>query len=174
MIGGFPKARNCGRNSRATECAWRPGFSAIQLSHVGPPGALDRQELTRRGLLSAPPPGNFEVPGDENTRAALGYLHANCSHCHNPDEARAEGPRCFDPRASFDFSLRVGELGSVERTATYRTTIGNVVRRGNPMHSELFLRVRARDPEWPTMPPLGTEVVDSHGVTLLRAWIEQL
>jgi hypothetical protein len=168
-----PTAADCmgchgGRRSRVL------GFSAIQLSHAGPPGGLDLQELTRRGLLSAPPPGDFEVPGDENTRAALGYLHANCSHCHNPDEARAEGPRCFEPRGPFDFSLRVGELGSVERTATYRTAIGKVVRRGSPMHSELFLRVRERDPDVPTMPPLGTEVVDADGVALLRAWIEQL
>lgn len=74
----------------------------------------------------------------------------------------------------FDFSLRVGELGGVERTATYRTAVGKVIRRGDPLHSALFLRVRERDPDAPTMPPLGTEVVDANGVALLRAWIEHL
>src|SRR5688572_32754644 len=36
-----------------------------------------------QGILSDPPIGDFPAPGDETTSAALGYIHANCGHCHN-------------------------------------------------------------------------------------------
>ena len=168
-----PAATECmgchgGRESRLL------GFSAIQLSHAGPPGGLNLRELTRRNLLSAPPPGDFVVPGDERAKAALGYLHANCSHCHNQNRPQGDGLRCFDPRNTIDFSLRVEDLGSVEQTATYRTAIGSVVERGNPSGSEVIRRASSRGGIETSMPPLGTEDVDNHGISLLQAWIEQL
>ena len=58
------------------------GFSALQLAHEGP-GALDA--IVRAGLLTDPPPDlDPRPPGDPETSRALGYLHANCGHCHNP------------------------------------------------------------------------------------------
>ena len=36
------------------------------------------------GLLSHPPAaGGYPLGADAATAAALGYLHANCGHCHN-------------------------------------------------------------------------------------------
>src|SRR5262249_57537884 len=60
------------------------GFSAIQLWRASPTPSV--ASLAAQNLLSAPPAAavDFTVPGDATARAALGYLHANCGHCHNP------------------------------------------------------------------------------------------
>src|SRR5262249_29697933 len=52
------------------------GFSAIQLSA---------------------PVQSFEVPGNDTERAALGYLHANCSNCHNQNLRARSGAICYRP-----------------------------------------------------------------------------
>lgn len=148
------------------------GFSAIQLASS--PGELDLDEVVARGMLSDPPRRPVAVPGDAATRAALGWLHANCSHCHNERRPENDGARCYDPLRSFDFTLRVGDLASVEATATYRTAVGTVIRPGDPERSDVVARARRRDPDWPSMPPLGTEVVDEAGLAALRAWIRRL
>jgi len=58
------------------------GFTALQLSH-NLPGSLNLQQITSMGWLNPPPTGTFALPGTEVEKAALGYLHANCGHCHN-------------------------------------------------------------------------------------------
>lgn len=169
-----PAASQCmgchgGRESRVL------GFSAIQLSHTSPPGELNLRELVRRDVLTQAPAEDFVVPGDDRAQAALGYLHANCSHCHNQNRPLSDGARCFDPQKRFDFSLRVQDLGRVEDTGVYRTAVGTgEVKRGKPDDSEMIRRVSERDPDMPTMPPLATEIVDDHGVAVLRDWISHL
>ncbi|WP_437737540.1 hypothetical protein [Sorangium sp. So ce1335] len=148
------------------------GFSAIQLASS--PGDVDLDEVVARGMLSDPPRGPVELPGDAVARAALGWLHANCSHCHNKRRPEGDGARCYDPLRSFDFTLRVDDLASVEATATYRTAVGKVIDPGDPEESDVVERARRRDPDWPSMPPLGTEVVDEAGLAALRAWIRRL
>ena len=54
---------------------------------------LDPAALFEEGWLSDAVPES-SVPGDPSTVAALGYLHANCSHCHNRDRP----PRVGDHR----------------------------------------------------------------------------
>ena len=56
------------------------GFTAIQLDHDL--DGVNLAALAAEGWLSDPPTASFDVPGDETTRAALGYLHANCGNCH--------------------------------------------------------------------------------------------
>ncbi|MBL8956720.1 MAG: hypothetical protein JNK82_38455 [Myxococcaceae bacterium] len=137
------------------------GFSALQLANVAP-GGFTLDEAVSRGLLSQPPASTaaLRIPGDAKQRAALGYLHANCAHCHNADRPEREGPRCFAPRPGLDLLLRAGELGDAQQTATYRTL---VPRGASAAHS----RMEARQ-----MPPLATEEVDTAGVALIRAWAE--
>lgn len=134
------------------------GFTAIQLA---------RAELDALPVTTPIPP--TALPGDATTQAALGYLHANCSHCHNANRPAHDGPRCYDPERSFSFQLRVGELATPEATATYRTAIGRVIDAGDPGDSEILDRMRAGE-----MPALGTEHVDEAGVRQLSAWIERL
>lgn len=148
------------------------GFSAVQLAES--PGEVDLDEVIARGMLSDPPSRPIAVPGDATARAALGWLHANCSHCHNERRPSRGAARCYDPQRDFDFTLRTSDLASVEETAAYRTAVGDVISPGNPDRSEVVRRASRRDSSWPSMPPLGTEVVDEVGLASLRAFIDAL
>jgi hypothetical protein len=149
------------------------GFSAVQLAGVAAPGELDLTGVVERGWLSDPPPSNLVVPGNEVELGALGYLHANCSHCHNQTRPERAGPRCFDPKDDYDFTLAVGRLDAVESTPTYQTVVGHAVKRGDPDDSKLYQLVGSRG-MFRQMPPLATEKVDTSAVANLRAWIEGL
>jgi len=157
-----PAADQCGGCHGGTRSGVL-GLSAIQL----PTEQLDA--LVARGLLTDPPPGPIELPGDATEQAALGWLHANCGHCHRPDRPPAPSERCYDPRRAFDLSLRVGDLGAVETTGVYRTAIGDVIEPGEPGASRLLDRI-----ERGAMPPLGHDDVDRDGAALVRRWIERL
>lgn len=169
-----PAARECmgchgGRASRVL------GFSALQLAHAAEPGALDLDDLAARGLFSAAPTSRPVVPGNDTERRALGYLHANCGHCHNQDRPARTGKRCFDPENRLDFWLRVDELETVASTSTYRSAIGSAIEPGAPDDSALITRVNRRgDRYFVGMPPLGTERVDVANVELLRRWIGEM
>ncbi|HEU5058013.1 MAG TPA: hypothetical protein VFU21_15890, partial [Kofleriaceae bacterium] len=138
------------------------------VSYVWRPDGLDA-----RGLLSDAPPATLAVPGDETERAALGYLHANCSHCHNQSRPGRDVAPCMDPDNSMDFTLSIADLGSVEETATYRTVVGDQVEPGDPASSELVARAGTRDLFY-RMPPLGSERVDDAAIELLERWIEEM
>ena len=149
------------------------GFSAIQLAGSAPPNQLDLADLVREARLTHPPASAPEVPGNAVEAAALGYLHGNCSHCHNPARPKREGARCFDPEDNYDFTLQLDQLESTTTTPTYRTAVGRAVKRGKPNDSRLYELVNSRG-MFRQMPPLATEKVDSSAVANLRAWIEGL
>jgi hypothetical protein len=149
------------------------GFSAIQLSQPAQSGEADLARLVEANLLSVQPAGSFAVPGNDSERQALGYLHANCSHCHNQNRPKRHGARCFDPKKPFDFSLSVAALGSPTETATYRSAIDSVIKPGRPGKSRLIELVSKRG-FGAQMPPLATERVDHAAVTLLSQWIQEL
>jgi hypothetical protein len=146
------------------------GFSAIQLAHAGAETTLDA--LIAGGRLSNAPPAlaaDATVPGDDTARAALGYLHANCGHCH-AGPAAPEGLR---------MRLDVG-LATPEETATYTTAVGVPaswmsmprIAPGDPANSAIWVRNGMRGLD--QMPPLGTEIVDSAGHDAVGAWISAL
>ncbi|HEU0036227.1 MAG TPA: hypothetical protein VFQ53_36690 [Kofleriaceae bacterium] len=147
------------------------GFSAIQLSGPAVAGMIDLDGLIAAQRLSAPPAGKLVVPGTADERAALGYLHANCSHCHN--QTRPASAPCFDPDRSFDFSLEVGDLATPADTAVYRTAIGEVIEPGHPDDSAV-IRLMSRRGLVRQMPPLATEQIDDAAVAQLRRWITNL
>lgn len=149
------------------------GFSMVQLPHEGRDGDLGIADLALEGRLSHPPSKPLVIPGDDETVEALGYLHANCSHCHNGARPARAGARCFDPQSELDLMLRPGELDRLEATAAYRTGVGTFIQPGDAEGSEVIVRARSRDPWW-GMPALGTERVDESGVAVLETWIEQL
>jgi len=140
------------------------GFSAIQLTHL---------EAWHEHLSNAPAQP-IEVPGDAVTQAALGYLHANCGHCHNQHRPSHDGPRCFDPRKTFDLSLRVHQLGAVEQTPTYQTALATIVTPGAPEESTLLRRLRGATLFGLPMPPLGAKKIDRAAVKTLSTWIASL
>lgn len=149
------------------------GFSAIQLSREATAGELDLSDLVTGGRLSAPPAMPPVIPGNEIEQAALGYLHANCSHCHNQARPDRDGARCFDPRRDLDFTLSVAALDTVEMTATYRTAVGSsAAKPGQPDDSEIIARMGRRGLRG--MPPLATSKVDTASRNVIKQWIEEL
>ena len=165
------------------------GFSAVQLAATrhspllepvtsgGAPDVL--RDLIDADLLSAPPElsQRFDVPGDPPTRAALGYLHANCGHCHN-----AGGTA----RPDTDMDLRLDVAASAPgETAAYRTTLGQLLQNfddtaltlrvspGDAAQSALTYRMRERG-TLTQMPSLGTELVDEAGLAAVERWIDSL
>ncbi len=154
------------------------GFSAVQLSRPAGTSAT-LSSLVAAGLLTAPPPpdADYRVPGEGAVRTAIGYLHANCGHCHNPTGIA---------RPDTDMLLRIGTSDRVpEATGAYRTTIGVMLQRfrnavvsdrivrASPDQSGVIYRMRERGTN-SAMPPLATKHVDMVGVDLVSAWIRGL
>lgn len=161
------------------------GFGAIQLNHSA------HHEVTLEWLLKAErlakPDGsdlgitleNAVIPGSPDQQKGLGYLHANCGHCHG-------GPT---PRVGLAMWSRVGvglEASSIMSTATCLALMrwtGRLNPAGSPYllrlspgHSEVSgiigrMSVRGAGEQ---MPPLGTEVVDSAGAAQVSQLIDSL
>lgn len=164
------------------------GFSAMQLSGDRDPEAVhaersiaDLRALAASGVLRNLPRELLDAPPriaatSPRERAALGYLHGNCAHCHNGSEAGVPVGLDLQHRAS----QGANEGSRTDRlVADSRFRIADVpaakrwIEPGQPAHSVLALRMRARDPHR-QMPPLGTQRVDTIGVELIDAWITAL
>ncbi len=168
------------------------GFSALQLSAdrdpLAPhatapaPGAIDLDELEARGWVESFPlrdaqPPRIDVP-TPRARAALGYLHANCGHCHNPTrpiagldltlEACLTGGRGASGREMLATSL--GRQSHFHLPAAGEGANDIRIVPGDPAHSVLLERMASRVAAV-QMPPLGTHLVDDEAVALLTAWI---
>jgi hypothetical protein len=166
------------------------GFSTLQLSPERDPRALhaelrpepdiDLRALVDRGLLVGLPTSLLDDPPriaavTPTERAALGYMHGNCGHCHN-DRGSLRNIGLF---------LRHG-IGTAEEPALASTVEQPVkkpapgqspdaVRRvepGQPDRSALMQRVSSRYPAL-QMPPLGTELIDDEAVAVLSRWIAE-
>lgn len=167
-----PSATRCvgchgGRKSRVL------GFTAVQLDNGATPGLAQFASL-----MSVPPQQSFRIPGNDVEREALGYLYANCSHCHNQNRPDAAS-RCYAPMNEIDFSLAADTLtGDVTKTATYVAVVGRHIRAGQPDQSRIveMMRLRAGPNLFgpSQMPPLATDVVDEKELGLIREWISQM
>ena len=166
-----PSADQClgchgGRRSRAL------GFSAIQLAKQAP---LSLNNLWQMKLMSEHVDVS-EVPGDSKTQNMLGYLHANCSHCHNLTRPPQQGRRCYNPEQDFDLSLKVSQMKELKATPVFRTAVGpdKVIRPGDAKNSRLYKRLAGLDYILPRMPVLGTEEVDAEQLIKTVEWIHSL
>lgn len=167
------------------------GFSALQLSpdrdpfapHAEPKRSdeLDLTTLIARGLIRNLPQTLLDLAPRINARsaterAALGYLHANCGHCHN----------AVGPLASLDMVLAQSALTSNNSSAQVLRSVVNTpsefrpqghalmrITPGNPNSSVLALRMGSRNPI-EQMPPLGTQLIDDEGMALITRWIQEL
>jgi len=168
------------------------GFSALQLSPDRDPlapnaeplrqGDVTLDILVRRGLVRGLPRYVLERPprvaaATPLARAAIGYLHANCSLCHDSigpmrslgvslrHSLRAKDPRDEPAAAALERPTRSqpreGAPGSMRWIAP-----------GAPASSAIVTRMQSRNPA-AQMPPLGTQLVDAQAVALLRRWIEE-
>ena len=178
--------RTCHENGRTPVL----GFTALQLSPDRDPAAPNAEPLSTGmitlktladGQLFDPPRPEFaarapRIPGDPRTRAALGYLTANCGHCHNEQGAVATVrlPLLMPAYAS------AADVDAAIATLLARTTKWDLphaapgttafVKPGAPELSALFVRMRSRRPS-SQMPPLGTVVPDRQALDLMAQWI---
>jgi hypothetical protein len=154
------------------------GFSAIQLNHADSDTTLT--SLMNDGWLSdAIATSDATIPGDATAQAALGYMHANCGHCHGGER----------PHGNMVVWIPVG-TPTVEATTTYLDTVGVSVGptmgmglqdmpgtrivAGDPTNSAIPWRMGKRTDDDAPMPPLATEVVDDDGLAAVEAWIVAL
>lgn len=166
------------------------GFSAVQLSHAE---TNNIDTLRQMGLFTVDPQvGGYPVPGTQVQSDALGYMNANCGHCHNPQQGLA----C---NTLTGLSLRVYPTDvNVLSTDAYTTAVGMPLQywtsfvRGNELgfttrvvpgdsaNSALHWRATTRNPgidppnEHYQMPPEFTEFVHPEGAATLQAWIDSM
>ncbi len=122
-------------------------------------------------VVAAAPPGSSALE-----TAALGFLHGNCSHCHN-----AQGPLAklgldlrqtvADPHAAALASTVGVPLKSPPPGLAAGTTLR--IAPGQPGLSAIPQRMASR---WPVlqMPPLGTALADAEAVDLINRWIAEM
>ena len=154
------------------------GFQAIQLSKPSTSSdPLNLTYLADNGFLSTPPPKGvmFPVPGNATEAAALGYMHANCGHCHNPKWE-------FFTITNQVLRLNVADT-TVATTTTFRTTVFQPttsfkaltyrIYPGDSAQSAIGVRPTHRG-DAAQMPPIGTKHVDDAGVAAIHAWIDSM
>jgi hypothetical protein len=183
----IPSRTNCKRCHENLKPTRILGFGALQLDyHNATAGELDLDAVVAANLVTAPPSGavspHYPLPTDGTTGAqeALGYLHANCGHCHNPtsDVFISNGITMF-------LRENVGTLGSVLQTPPYTTArdqdathleggLTKIITSGDPDHSIMILRFEAASDSPIHMPPVAVETTDPTGDTTLRTWITNL
>ena len=127
-------------------------------------------------MFSSPLPDVATLPaltdpsdtGADLDERARSYLHTNCASCHQPG---GPTPVNLDLRYSTaladtnacDEAPQAGDLG---------LNMARIIAPGDPSRSVLLDRMDRRDDVG--MPPLGSTVVDSAGVSLISQWIVAL
>lgn len=166
------------------------GFAALQLSsHRDPlaphaeaprPGDTDLRSLVARGLLVNLPAALLQQPPritarSAEERAALGYLHGNCGHCHRRAGSDGSGvPVDLVLQQSVQAGAADPAAALLQAVARYGSDRHDgVVVPGAPERSLLVQRMQQRNP-YTQMPPLGTRLADGQGLALVRHWIATL
>ena len=168
------------------------GFGALQLSSdrdpLAPnrepllPGDVTLETLVRRRLVRGLPRRLVERPprviaDTPRGRAAIGYLHANCSSCHDwRGPLRGLGVSLrdrLDARTQAD-EPAVAAIGEPTRYRVPGVGAGRSVwiDPGHPERSAVVVRMERRTP-LDQMPPLGTEIPDEQALAVVRSWIAQ-
>ncbi len=169
-------AREGGENVRGTQHD-APSAETCWKCHIGETGrALGMSAIQLPSLgdwpLSQPPSQTFAAPN-----AAMGYLHANCGHCHNPNGSAW---------SSSNMVLRLAATDSdPAATQLYQSTVGVPLQQwlnhgftdrivaGDADTSAIPYRMSQRAANM-QMPPIATEMPDTEGLELVRLWIDSL
>jgi hypothetical protein len=158
------------------------GFDALQLSadRERPTRGLTLPALAARGSLTTTPQRQPAIAASSReARRAMGYLHGNCAHCHNP-QGDARGTELF-------LRHNIAGTGSERDEPAFATTINRRTRIFQiPGQAETF-RIKPRAPESSAvlyrmrqrrnqaqMPPLGTKLEDVEATADVLRWIQGL
>ncbi len=153
-------------------------------------------------MLTVNPAGaqspHFPLPGTAEEQAALGYLHANCGHCHNSESSLIPSGQALElrcgletihldtvdecsptsttvdvPGGSCSRRTRIVRRTTAPRSRTARarptTTTACIVAPGDPMDSQLFFRFTSLDFGNAHMPQTCVKTTDRYRI--LQTWI---
>lgn len=155
---------------RLADGSWR--FATYVWNDAGTEATLAPEEgIPARGIPSrldclachegAPVPilgyGEVQLKGvrharSDDERAALGYLHGNCAHCHNAGALEATG-------------LFLAQSAATPHRSAEKTRESAAARA-----QDILRRVRSGN-RYVRMPPLGVTVPDRHGLEPVERWI---
>ncbi len=151
------------------------GFNTLQLNCPmdygnGPTNQLDAYSAA--GWFTAPVTNRAALRAlahGTNTEASLewrvrSYLAANCAQCHQPGGGGVGSWNGNITNLTTQAGLINGPLNDSLGNASNRVIVP-----GSLTHSVLLTRISTRGPR--QMPPLGSSVLDTNAVNLLRAWI---
>jgi mono/diheme cytochrome c family protein len=173
-----PTAAQCGQchNGEAGKVL---GFSAVELS------ATTLASLSSNGKLTNPivDATAFGPTGTPEAIAAVGYLHANCGHCHN-STGQASFTNLFmrldaakktvaeEPVFTTAVGVNANNVGFGPTKRIDISNAGNAA--ANIANSLTPFRMGRRLPQTGQMPSIASAVVDQNGVDTINAWITQL
>ena len=147
------------------------GFDELRMNGPRSGGSLSQLvELDQKGLFTNPLPADPDsiLTADATTAQVEGYLHGNCSHCHNSSPS---APSVLVLEHAVAVANVVGKPTEGSGQAA-----GTRVIAGDAAHSVLFQAFSGEtsDQEVQAMPPLGISRRDSAAIELLRGWIDGL
>ena len=165
------------------------GFSALQLSsdrdplapHAEAHTSVTLADLVERGLIRNLPASLLRHPpriaaASAVERAALGYLHGNCAHCHNDSGAPAPVDLMLAQVAIDPESAQRVLRSMIKAPARFQghglSNDAPLIAPGHPQASVLVSRMRSRNPST-QMPPIGTQAPDSEALALIERWITE-
>jgi uncharacterized repeat protein (TIGR03806 family) len=177
---GYPSRNQC-IQCHSKAAGGTLGFETAQLNGDAVYPSTNRisnqlATLERIGLLTAPlgvtpeeaprlaDPAKSAEPIEARARS---YLHANCSHCHQPEGG---GQGMMDLRHGK--SLKDTATCNVDNTQGAVAGAMKLLVPGAPQSSILSLRLHATDSK--RMPPIAVSVIDPVGTSVIDEWIGSL
>jgi len=161
------------------------GFGALQLDTAAATGDIAIDDVVANGWLTQNPAGaaapHYPLPGaGTSAQDAIGYLHANCGHCHNPTSKVYS-----DQGVVMQLRLTTDSLSSLSTTPVYQTAVDHdatmpaggltkLIVRNQPDQSLVMFRFESAPSSSYHMPKLGSEVMDPTGDATLRDWITNI
>jgi hypothetical protein len=162
-----PSGQTC-INCHAGREDYAMGPEGLQLEHRNLEGLnLDKLELLN--LITHKLPRPMIIKGTKKAQKALGYLHGNCSHCHN---GNGQWPATVlgDP-SILDFKHDSHATG-IESEMAYISLFQNLkINLLIPEESNIIQRMNSSAFR---MPPVGVKQTDNKGVQEVLDWIYEV
>ena len=160
-VPALSKCTNCHQGAADTPL----GFNYLQLSNNHSTG-LSLSTADVLPWLTQAPTTLDEIAGDATAKAALGYLHANCAHCHSPAGLA---------QATFHMNHVSGTT-----TVTAENAYANTVNVGATVYvtphdlANSYIYQRVTNSEMPPDFAFQKHGIDATGLTILSDWILSL
>ncbi|MEY4243536.1 MAG: hypothetical protein RLZZ245_1121 [Verrucomicrobiota bacterium] len=141
-----------------------PGFSGNQIDVLKNAGYFSNDAESPHLLPRHLRPDEATYPAEARVRS---YLAVNCAYCHMDGGTAA--PSMWDGR----HELKLGQTGLILGNASNNggNPLNKLVVPGSTVHSILLNRTAASN-GFTRMPPLGSNIVDPAGVSILTEWIQ--